>query len=83
MLLNSFQHTELLSVPQQVHLPKPSPKPVQEKQNKVREEDCNCLGRPPARVMRRHLQAEERPINFYAMIQEPDHPQKVSVLVLP
>ncbi|NXE75705.1 VRK2 kinase, partial [Cochlearius cochlearius] len=62
--------------PRQVHLPKPSPKPVQQKANKVKEEDCNCLGRPPARVTRRQLHAEERPINFYTTIQEPDHPQK-------
>ncbi|XP_075003881.1 serine/threonine-protein kinase VRK2 isoform X6 [Calonectris borealis] len=70
------QHTELLSVHQQVHLPKPSPKPVQQKQNKVKEEEYNCLSRPHVRVTRRQCQAEEKPIKFHSTIQEPDHPQK-------
>ncbi|NXJ38713.1 VRK2 kinase, partial [Ciconia maguari] len=62
--------------PQQVHLPKPSPKPGQQKQNKVKEEGYNCLSRPHARVTRRQFQAEEKPTKFYTMIQEPDYPQK-------
>ncbi|NWQ89234.1 VRK2 kinase, partial [Burhinus bistriatus] len=62
--------------PQQVHLPKPSPKPVQQKQNKVKEEESNCLSRPHARVTCRQFQAEEKPIKFYTTIQEPDHPQE-------
>ncbi|XP_075003877.1 serine/threonine-protein kinase VRK2 isoform X2 [Calonectris borealis] len=62
--------------PQQVHLPKPSPKPVQQKQNKVKEEEYNCLSRPHVRVTRRQCQAEEKPIKFHSTIQEPDHPQK-------
>ncbi|XP_028939353.1 serine/threonine-protein kinase VRK2 [Antrostomus carolinensis] len=70
------QHTELLSVHQQVHLPKPSPKAVQQKQNKVKDEESNCLSRPHTRVTRRQLQPEEKPVTFYTAIQEPDHPQK-------
>ncbi|KAM6207576.1 serine/threonine-protein kinase VRK2 isoform 2-T2 [Sarcoramphus papa] len=62
--------------PQQVHLLKPSPKPVQQKQNKVEEEESNCLSRPRARVTRWQFQAEEKPIKLYAAIEEPDHLQK-------
>ncbi|NWX24027.1 VRK2 kinase, partial [Aegotheles bennettii] len=60
--------------PQQVCLPKPSPKPVQQKENKVKEEEFNC--RHCARVTRRQLQAEEKPVKFYTAIQEPDHSHK-------
>ncbi|NXJ77439.1 VRK2 kinase, partial [Trogon melanurus] len=70
--------------PQQwVHLPKPSLKPLVQKQNKVKEEESNCASGPRARVTRRQFQAEEKPINSYATIQEADHPQKVRGLVLP
>ncbi|XP_029877786.1 serine/threonine-protein kinase VRK2 isoform X2 [Aquila chrysaetos chrysaetos] len=62
--------------PQQVRLPKPSPKPVQQKQNTVKEEEYNCLSRPHARVTHRQFQAEEKPVKFYAAIQETEHPQK-------
>ncbi|XP_009474422.1 PREDICTED: serine/threonine-protein kinase VRK2 [Nipponia nippon] len=62
--------------PQQVHFPKPSPKPAQQKQNDVKEEDRDCLSRPCARVTRRHCQPEEKPLKFCATIQEPDHPPK-------
>uniref|UniRef100_A0A8B9NKJ0 VRK serine/threonine kinase 2 n=1 Tax=Accipiter nisus TaxID=211598 RepID=A0A8B9NKJ0_9AVES len=62
--------------PQQVHLPKPSPKPVQQKQNTVKEEECNCLSRPHARVTHQQFQAEEKLVKFYTMIQETEHPQK-------
>ncbi|NXR01378.1 VRK2 kinase, partial [Sagittarius serpentarius] len=61
---------------QQVHLPTPSPKPVQQKQNTVKEEECNYLSRPRARVACRQFQAEEKPIKSDTVIQEPDHPQK-------
>ncbi|XP_009317862.1 PREDICTED: serine/threonine-protein kinase VRK2 [Pygoscelis adeliae] len=71
--LNGMLHQ---TEPQQVRLLKPSPKPVQQKQNKVKEEDCNGLSRPHARVTRQQFHAEERPIKFYTTIQEPDHPQK-------
>uniref|UniRef100_A0A663E4R8 Serine/threonine-protein kinase VRK2 n=1 Tax=Aquila chrysaetos chrysaetos TaxID=223781 RepID=A0A663E4R8_AQUCH len=59
-----------------VRLPKPSPKPVQQKQNTVKEEEYNCLSRPHARVTHRQFQAEEKPVKFYAAIQETEHPQK-------
>ncbi|NXX12505.1 VRK2 kinase, partial [Podargus strigoides] len=63
--------------PQQpVHLLKPSPKPMQQKQTKVKEEESDCLSRPRARVTRWHLQAKEKATNFYTTLQEPDHPQK-------
>ncbi|KAM9655631.1 serine/threonine-protein kinase VRK2 isoform 3-T5 [Morphnus guianensis] len=62
--------------PQQVRLPKPSPKPVQQKQNTVKEEEYNCLSRPRARVTHRQFQAEEKPVKFYTTIQETEHPQK-------
>ncbi|XP_074891489.1 serine/threonine-protein kinase VRK2 isoform X1 [Buteo buteo] len=62
--------------PQQVRLPKPSPKPVQQKQNTVKEEECNCLSRPHARVTHRQFQAEEKLVKFYTTIQETEHPQK-------
>ncbi|XP_075562954.1 serine/threonine-protein kinase VRK2 [Pelecanus crispus] len=62
--------------PQQVHLPKSSPKPVQQKQNKVKEEERNCLSRAHARVTRWQFQAEEKPNEFYTMTPEPDRPQK-------
>ncbi|KAK0684377.1 VRK2 kinase, partial [Pygoscelis papua] len=71
--LNGMLHQ---TEPQQVHLLKPSPKPVQQKQNKVKEEECNGLSRPHARVTRQQFHAEERPIKFYTTIQEPDRPQK-------
>ncbi|NXS69468.1 VRK2 kinase, partial [Pandion haliaetus] len=58
--------------PQQVRLPKP----VQQKQNTVKEEECNCLSRPQARVTRQQFQAEEKPMTFYTRMQEPVHPQK-------
>ncbi|XP_069706310.1 serine/threonine-protein kinase VRK2 isoform X1 [Phaenicophaeus curvirostris] len=58
--------------PQQV----PVPKPAQQKQSKVKEEDCNCLSRPPARVTHRQFQAEEKTVKFHTVTQEPDHPQK-------
>ncbi|XP_068276540.1 serine/threonine-protein kinase VRK2 isoform X2 [Nyctibius grandis] len=70
--------------PQQVHLPKPSPNPAQQKQNKVKEEESNCLSRPHIRVTRRQLQAEEKPAKCYPTIQEPDHPQqKDTARILP
>ncbi|NXC65415.1 VRK2 kinase, partial [Anhinga anhinga] len=62
--------------PQQVQLPKPSPKPAQQKLNKVKEAEGNCVSGPQPRVTRRQLQAEERPVKFYSMIWEADHPQK-------
>ncbi|XP_010294952.1 PREDICTED: serine/threonine-protein kinase VRK2 [Phaethon lepturus] len=62
--------------PQQVHLPKPSPKPVPQQHNKVKEEESNCLSRPHTRVTHRQFQAEEKPIKFHTMLQEPDHPQQ-------
>ncbi|XP_075269685.1 serine/threonine-protein kinase VRK2 isoform X2 [Opisthocomus hoazin] len=62
--------------PQQVHSLKPSPKRVQQKQNKVKEEAYNCFSSPHARVTRRQLQAEEKPIKFYTTLEEPDHSQK-------
>lgn len=67
---------------QQVHLPKPSRKPVQKKQNKMKEEASNYPSRPQARITRRQFQAEEKPIKLNSTIQEPD-PEKVSFLVLP
>ncbi|NWS53882.1 VRK2 kinase, partial [Chunga burmeisteri] len=67
-----LQQTE----PQQVHLLKPSPKRVQQKQNKVKEEEFDCPSRARARVTRQQFQAEEKPVKFYTMVQEPDHPQK-------
>ncbi|EOB01796.1 hypothetical protein Anapl_01531 [Anas platyrhynchos] len=69
------QHTKLLSVHQQVHLPKPSRKPVQKKQIKMKEEDSNYPSRPQARITRRQFQAEEKPIKLNSTIQEPD-PEK-------
>ncbi|XP_035177485.1 serine/threonine-protein kinase VRK2 isoform X1 [Oxyura jamaicensis] len=61
--------------PQQVHLPKPSQKPVQKKQNKMKEEDSNYPSSPQARVTRRRFQAEEKPVKLNSTVQEPD-PQK-------
>ncbi|NXE47256.1 VRK2 kinase, partial [Casuarius casuarius] len=58
--------------PQQVHVPKPSPKPVQQKLNKMKDDDCNCLSRPHARVTRRQFQAEEKLIKLNDMIQQPE-----------
>ncbi|KAM9195494.1 serine/threonine-protein kinase VRK2 isoform 3-T3 [Mergus octosetaceus] len=58
-----------------VHLPKPSRKPVQKKQIKMKEEDSNYPSRPQARITRRQFQAEEKPIQLNSTIQEPD-PQK-------
>ncbi|XP_069643752.1 serine/threonine-protein kinase VRK2 isoform X3 [Haliaeetus albicilla] len=62
--------------PQQVRLPKSSPKPVQQKENTVKEEECNCLSRPHARVTHRQFQAEKKLVKFYTTIQETQHPQK-------
>uniref|UniRef100_A0A8C3BL94 Serine/threonine-protein kinase VRK2 n=1 Tax=Cairina moschata TaxID=8855 RepID=A0A8C3BL94_CAIMO len=61
--------------PQQVHLPKPSRKPVQKKQNKMKEEASNYPSRPQARITHRQFQAEEKPIKLNSTIQEPD-PEK-------
>ncbi|XP_054051201.1 serine/threonine-protein kinase VRK2 isoform X1 [Rissa tridactyla] len=72
--------------PQQVPSAKPAPKPAQQEQNKVKEEDSNCLSRAQARVTRRQLQAEEQPNKFYTTIREPgqDHPpQKDTARELP
>ncbi|XP_068009364.1 serine/threonine-protein kinase VRK2 isoform X4 [Melanerpes formicivorus] len=74
------QHTELLPVHQRVCLPKPAPKPapkpVEPKQIKVREEELNCLTRSRACAIRQQLWSEEKPVQFYTPMQEPDHPQK-------
>ncbi|NXL60103.1 VRK2 kinase, partial [Chordeiles acutipennis] len=51
--------------PQQVHSPTPSPKAGQQKQNKVKEEESNCLSRPRARVTRQQFQPEEKPVQFH------------------
>ncbi|NXF94156.1 VRK2 kinase, partial [Eubucco bourcierii] len=59
--------------PQQVYLPKPSLKPVQQKQIKVKEEQLSCLTRSRAR---QQIQFEEKPIQCYTPVQEPEHPQK-------
>ncbi|NWH61462.1 VRK2 kinase, partial [Geococcyx californianus] len=67
-----FHHLE----PQQVQLLKPSLKPEQQKQNKVKEEEDNWLNRPPAQVTRRQFQAEEKTTKFHAAAWEPDHAQK-------
>ncbi|NXI50655.1 VRK2 kinase, partial [Chloroceryle aenea] len=74
--IEAQQHSELLSVHQQVHFLKPSPKPVQQKQSKVKEEELNCLSRPRARVTRWHLHAEEEPVQFCTAMQEPERPEK-------
>ncbi|XP_040467332.1 serine/threonine-protein kinase VRK2 isoform X3 [Falco naumanni] len=71
-LKRMLPHTE----PQQVHFPKPSPKPLQQKPSKVEEEGHTCLSRPRARVTHRQLQPQEKPIDFYTAVQEPDRPQK-------
>ncbi|NXI44653.1 VRK2 kinase, partial [Galbula dea] len=60
--------------PPQVPLLKPSLRPVQQKQSKVKEEELKC--RPHARITHRQFQAEEKPTQFYATIQKPDNPQK-------
>ncbi|XP_065487682.1 serine/threonine-protein kinase VRK2 isoform X2 [Caloenas nicobarica] len=62
--------------PQQVHLQKPSAKPVHQKQTKAEEEETNGLSRPHARVTRRQFQAEAMPVKFHTTTQEPDHPPK-------
>ncbi|NXH09803.1 VRK2 kinase, partial [Bucco capensis] len=59
--------------PPQVHLLKSS---VQQKQNKVKEEELNCRSRPHALRTHRQFKAEEKPIEFDTTMQEPDHPQK-------
>ncbi|KAM6083379.1 serine/threonine-protein kinase VRK2 isoform 2-T3 [Chlamydotis macqueenii] len=70
--------------PQQVHVPKPSPKPVRQKENKVKEEEPNSLSRPHARVTRRQFQAEKQPVTFYAATQESDHlPKKDTAREVP
>ncbi|XP_062427471.1 serine/threonine-protein kinase VRK2 isoform X3 [Rhea pennata] len=66
------QQTESLSVYQQVHIPKPSLKPVEQKLNKMKDDNFNCLSRPHARVPRRQFQAEEKPIKSNTMIQRPE-----------
>nr|XP_013810838.1 PREDICTED: serine/threonine-protein kinase VRK2 isoform X1 [Apteryx mantelli mantelli] len=58
--------------PQQVHVPKPSLKPVQQKLNKTKDDDSNCLSRPHARITRSQFQAEEKPIKLNDMIQQPE-----------
>ncbi|NXD76291.1 VRK2 kinase, partial [Halcyon senegalensis] len=62
--------------PQQVRICSPSLKPVQQKQNKVKEEELNCLSRPGARVTRWQLHAKEKPVPFCTTVQEPEHPEK-------
>lgn len=69
--------------PQQVHLPKPSRKPVQKKQIKMKEEDSNYPSRPQARITRRQFQAEEKPIKLNSTIQEPDPEKKDTGRELP
>ncbi|NXG59825.1 VRK2 kinase, partial [Hemiprocne comata] len=66
-----FHHTE----PQQGHLLKPSPKPAQQQETKVREES-DCLRRSHTRVTCQQCQAQEKPLQCYTTIQEPDCPQK-------
>ncbi|XP_010084331.1 PREDICTED: serine/threonine-protein kinase VRK2-like [Pterocles gutturalis] len=70
--------------PQQVCLRKPSPKAVQQKQNKVEEEERNCLSGLRARVTCWQVQAEEKPIKCYSVTQEADHlPKKDTARELP
>ncbi|XP_030303034.1 serine/threonine-protein kinase VRK2 isoform X1 [Calypte anna] len=72
-LSRMLQHIE---PQQQVHSPKPSLKPVRQKEKKVKEEESYCLSRPHAQVTHQHCKAEEKPVKYYRMIQEPDPPQK-------
>lgn len=81
-LLNSFQHTVTV-LPQQAPLPRPSPKPVQQKEYRGHEEHSSCLSRPHTRGTHRQFQVEEKPLRFYTTRQEPEHPKKVRGLVLP
>ncbi|NXI73386.1 VRK2 kinase, partial [Anseranas semipalmata] len=72
---SNLNRTPPQTEPQQVHLPKPSPKPAQQKPNKMKEEDSDYPSRPQARVTRRQFQAEEKPTKLNSRIQETD-PQK-------
>ncbi|XP_019468042.1 serine/threonine-protein kinase VRK2 isoform X4 [Meleagris gallopavo] len=60
--------------PQQVHLPKPSPNPVRQKQ-KMKEDASTCPSRPQAQITHRRSHAEEKPMKLNSTIQETD-PQK-------
>ncbi|NWU28620.1 VRK2 kinase, partial [Dyaphorophyia castanea] len=62
--------------PQQAPLPRPSPKPVQQKENRRHEEHASCPSRPHTRATRRQVQVEEKPLEFYTIRQEPEHPKK-------
>ncbi|NWT84124.1 VRK2 kinase, partial [Lanius ludovicianus] len=61
---------------QQAPLPRPSPKPVQQKENRGHEEHSSCLSRPRTRGTRQQFQVEETPLRFYTTRQEPEHPKK-------
>ncbi|XP_037987391.1 serine/threonine-protein kinase VRK2 isoform X3 [Motacilla alba alba] len=70
------QHTELLSVPQWAPLPKPSLKPVQQKEDMGHEDHASCLSRPHTRGTRRQFHVEEKPLKFYTTCQKPESPKK-------
>ncbi|XP_066033995.1 serine/threonine-protein kinase VRK2 isoform X2 [Chamaea fasciata] len=63
---------------QQAPLPRPSPKPVQQKEDTGHEDDSSCLSRPRTRGTRWQFQVEEKPLRFYTTRQEPEHPKKQS-----
>ncbi|NXN19481.1 VRK2 kinase, partial [Indicator maculatus] len=73
---SKFTRMRCQKEPQQVYLPKPSPKTVQQKQIKVKEEELNFLTRSHAHIICQQFQSEEKPIQFYTPMQETDHPQK-------
>ncbi|NXM55822.1 VRK2 kinase, partial [Illadopsis cleaveri] len=61
---------------QQAPLPRPSPKPVQQKEDTGHKDHSSCRSRPHTRGTRGQFQEEEKPFRFYTTRQEPEHPQK-------
>ncbi|NWX30014.1 VRK2 kinase, partial [Notiomystis cincta] len=80
---NPSRRPPLAEPQQRAPLPRPSPRPVQQKENTGHEVQSPCLSRPQTRRTRRQFQVEEKPLRFYSTRQKPEHPEKVSGLVLP
>lgn len=76
-----FHYTKLFTVHQQVRLPKPTPKPVQQKQKKMEGEEYVCQNKARTGVTGKQFQDEEKPSKLNRMLHEPE-PQQVRIWVL-
>ncbi|NWU98643.1 VRK2 kinase, partial [Upupa epops] len=68
------QQAELTPVHRRGALPKLSGEPAQQKQDKVKEEPT-CPSSPCAALTHRQLQVEEKTLQFYSTVQEPERSQ--------